>query len=232
MTKTLNRFVLLASVASMYATQAHGAETFGGVEFPQGALSFADAVVSYDPGPVAPSMPYQGAFNALGVPDYAGGSSCSSQADCSFLTLGDGGSVVLRFVDNLLTGSGSADDDLWIFEIGSDVENTFVDISSDGVTWSSVGFVGGATSGIDIDAFGFGAGDTFSYVRLTDDTNEGQQSGSTVGADIDAVGAISTIAAPGVPEPATWLTMVLGFGLVGGTMRARRNRPGIPRAAR
>ena len=27
-----------------------------------------------------------------------------------------------------------------------------------------------------------------------------------------------------VPEPATWLTMLLGFGLVGGALRFRRNR--------
>src|SRR5690606_5070816 len=28
---------------------------------------------------------------------------------------------------------------------------------------------------------------------------------------------------PAVPEPATWLMMILGFGLVGGVMRAKRN---------
>jgi hypothetical protein len=31
-----------------------------------------------------------------------------------------------------------------------------------------------------------------------------------------------------VPEPATWLTMLLGFGLVGGAMRFRRNRSESP----
>ncbi len=30
-----------------------------------------------------------------------------------------------------------------------------------------------------------------------------------------------------VPEPATWATMILGFGLVGGTMRRRRGAPAL-----
>lgn len=33
-----------------------------------------------------------------------------------------------------------------------------------------------------------------------------------------------TAFAPPVPEPSTWTTMLLGFGAVGGTMRARRTR--------
>jgi hypothetical protein len=90
-----------------------------------------------------------------------------------------------------------------VFEIGPDVEDTFVDISTDGLVWNSVGKVFGSTAGVDIDAFGFGVASKFSYVRLTDDTNEGDQNGATVGADIDAVGAISTVPSNPVPEPAT-----------------------------
>ena len=67
-----------------------------------------------------------------------------------------------------------------------------VDISSDGVTWRSVGGVGGSESGVDIDAVGFGPDSAFSYVRLTDDPNSVGGSGPTVGADIDAIGAISS----------------------------------------
>ena len=59
---------------------------------------------------------------------------------------------------------------------------------------------------------GFGAGElTFDAVQLIDDTTEGQQTGVTVGADIDAVGAISSTAA--VPEPSTFA--LLGMGAVG-----------------
>ncbi|MGE4322766.1 MAG: hypothetical protein AB7E60_07000 [Sphingobium sp.] len=167
-------------------------QTFAGVVFPQGAISFADEVVSRGRGNPYPTAPHERPANALGVPDYNNRSSCSSAADCTFYSLGRGGSLVLRFTDNVLTGSGNDDIDLWIFEVGPQVEHMSVDISADGRTWHSVGTIGGGKSGVDIDAFGFGPSSSFSYVRLTDDPNEGGNSGPTVGADIDAVGAIST----------------------------------------
>ena len=59
-------------------------------------------------------------------------------------------------------------------------------------------------------------------MRLTDDPDEGQQgSGGTIGADIDAVGAISS-AAPVIPIPAAvWL---FGSGLLGLIGIARRKK--------
>ena len=56
------------------------------------------------------------------------------------------------FIDNALTNSGDGGFDLHIFEIGPDVEDTFVEISVDGVVWHAVGKVFGSTAGIDIDA--------------------------------------------------------------------------------
>lgn len=200
------------------------AEVFGGVDFPGGISSFADAVVSYQPGleGADPSAGFQGAFNALGAPDYSGANSCATTAACDFVSLGVGGALVLQFTNNVLTGSGSDADDLWIFEIGPDVEDTTVDVSTDGVTWFSVGAVTGSTRGINIDAFGFGSSSAFSFVRLTDVFNEGATSGGSVGADIDAVGAISTRAVGVVPEPGTWALMIAGFGLAGAALRRRK----------
>ena len=86
----------------------------------------------------------------------------------------------MRFTNNSLTGSGNSNLDLWIFEIGPDIEDTFVDVSKDGSTWFSVGAVTGSTRGVDIDAFGFGTSDFFSYVRLTDNIALDATSGTTV----------------------------------------------------
>ena len=131
--------------------------------------------------------------------------------------MGDGGSLTIQFLDNVLTGSGDGRDDLWVFEVGADIEDTFVEISVDGVDWNPVGKVFGSTAGIDIDAFGFGSAARFSFVRLTDDPSEGEQSGIFVGADIDAVGAISTAA---VPLPAGMLLFLSGLPFIG--LRAAR----------
>ena len=204
----------LAAALCLLAGAAQ-ADLIGGVEFPQGVSSFADAVDSYAPPVPGPAAPYQGPDNALGVPNYAGADSCADPASCTFVSLGDGGTLIVEFVNNRLTGSGNSDLDLWIFEIGPDIEDTFVAISKDGVTYHDVGKVFGSTAGIDIDAFGWGIGDQFRFVRLIDDTNEGAQgSGGTVGADIDAVGAISSVAAP-VPEPETWAMFMLGALAIG-----------------
>ncbi len=205
-------------VLTVFTVPAHAVffgNAQGGTDFPQGAISFADAVVDYSPGLVGgnPSLPHRGPLAALGVPDYAGETGpCPSQADCKYVTLGDGGSLTLQFTDNLLTGSGNTQPDLWVFEIGPDVEDTFVELSIDGVTWLPVGKVFGSTASVDVDAFGFGPLSSFAYVRLTDDTNEGQQSGTTVGADIDSVGAISTVA---IPLPAALWSLLSGLSLLG-----------------
>jgi len=188
------------------------AEIFHGVDFPGGEASFADSVVSYDPAfgaGAVPSPSFQNPSQALGAPNFPEG------VDPEYVSLGAGGRIVLRFTNNALTGSGNSNLDLWIFEIGPDVEDTFVDISKDGLTWFSVGSVTGSTRGVDIDAFGFGTLDFFSFVRLTDNIALDATSGPTVGADIDSVGAISS--APPVstvPEPATLLLIATGFALV------------------
>lgn len=190
---------LISAVVLAFGAHQASSLTFDGVTFPEGAISFADSVVSYTPSLVAggdlPSGTYSDPAAALGVPDWKSGPETGS------VSLGRGGILVLQFIDNLLTGSDDSKDDLWIFEIGTAVEDTFVDISTDGKNWLSLGKVTGSTSGIDIDFFGYGSSQSFSYVRLTDDPNENVHAGRFAGADIDAVGAISTVRAPdAVPD--------------------------------
>lgn len=218
--KKLTYLTSLAAAMSLFASNA-SAVNIGGVDFPQGAISFADKVVSYRPALVAggstPSGTYADPQEALGEPDYVDPNGSVS--------LGKGGELILEFVDNFLTGSGNTDLDLWIFEIGSAAEDTFVEISKNGVDWEEVGKVSGGTRGIDIDFYGFGTADLFSFVKLIDDPLENVHSGIFAGADIDAVGAITTIKndnPSGVPD-STSSIIALGFGMMA-VMAIRRRK--------
>lgn len=204
-----------ALLLSLVATQAAAIPTtYRGITFPQGDISFADAVVDdgYSPGQAISNPDYDDPTQALGVPDWG--------ADIGAVSLGRSGSLTLRFLDNVLTGSGTSDDDLHIFEIGAAVEGTFVSISQDGESFLEVGGVDGAVSSIDIDPFLLVAGldwttAEFRYVRLTDDGGN-LYTNPEPGPDIDAVGAISTRAAPppppgtSVPEPGSLVLVLLG----------------------
>jgi hypothetical protein len=225
----------LVSILALAWAAPSQAELISGIEFPQGALSFADAVVSYAPGPGADAA-FTSSLNSLGVPDVntTNGFSCflaPSTSNCLFTSLGNGGSLVLQFTNNALTGSspsgsvtGSGDGiaDLWVFEVGV-AESSNVAISANGTTWFDVGpIVGGGGSsvgvfsyGFDIDKFGFGIGDEFTFVRITDVLLDADT--SPAGADIDAVGAIST-----VPLPASaWFLLTGAAGLLGWRSRRR-----------
>ena len=219
--------------AAWWAAEAQ-AIPYGGIDFPQGSSSFADSVIRYDPlfsgGPGPTSGNYMDPDKALGTPDYNGSTGSVS--------LGRGGLVELLFFDNLLTNSGSPALDLHVFEIGPDVEDTFVAIRPTAATsvllspmtpdpdgFFDIGKVFGSTDSLDIDAVfpGYGPGALeFDAVQLIDDFNEGASGGGTVGADIDAVGAITSAPGPGaIPEP---LSMHLGLLGVGALVLAMRRR--------
>lgn len=193
---------------------------------------YADAVIRYDPlhsGGPAPIPLVQDATAALGAP-----------TSPAFVSLGNGGLLELAFLDNLLTNSGSLVPDLWIYEIGAEAEATFVavrptdatalllgpafDLNGDG--FYEVGKVFGATSTIDIDQFfvGFLAGQLeFDAIQLVDDPAEGDRVSQTVGADINAVEALTSRTVSTVPEPST--TALLGGGLALLAAFVRRRRP-------
>ena len=204
MFKTAN--IITALLVSLGVSANASATPYGGVEFPGGAASFADAVVGYSPGSdVGPG--WDDPLAALGIPDYPGTNTAVS--------LGDDGWLKLQFTDNSLTTSGNNANDLWIFEIGNAIETFNVQISTDDITYIDLGNFSGQPGGIDIDAnISVIPSTLYSYILLTDVT--GNQTGFPFGeADIDAVGAISS-APPvsAVPVPAAfWLfgTALVGF---------------------
>jgi GEVED domain/Dockerin type I domain/Bacterial pre-peptidase C-terminal domain len=160
-----------------------------------GNLAFADTAVSYNPtlaGGPGPTAGLNVSFDALGAPNFSGtGEPIANQG---VVSLGRGGQLVVQFTDNLLTGSGNGNPDLVIFEVG-DSEEVLVEVSADGNRYTAVGRASAASPTIDIDAFGYNTSSRIAFVRLTDVANQGSQSGNSVGADIDAIGALSSVAA-------------------------------------
>jgi len=207
-------FLMLALVA----TSANAAPiTIDGITFPDGALSFADAVVSYTPG-TGVSAPWNNPAESLGLPDYTGSD--------GMVSLGTGGTLIVRFTDNSLTTSGNSTPDLHIFEVGAVTEFFNLSISTDGISWIDLGDVLGQPTSVDIDGRpGVVAGTQYSYVRLIDVLPN--QSGTPFAeADIDAIGAISS--APPVPstvpEPASMMLLATGLALVGRKVYRQRTR--------
>ncbi len=180
-----------------------GPQVFAGTFFPQGGVSFADNVLDSETvlGPDV-EQSFTDSEAALGSPDCFGVSATDPQNGLFTFSLGSGGHAIFVFDDNLLTGSssnpnnfigaGDGIDDLQIFESGTP-ERVRVEISRDNVTYFNVGEIFGLDNKIDLDAFGFGLNDRFSYVRLTDLSPPGSNNFGAAGADIDAVGAISTV---------------------------------------
>ena len=152
------------------------------VTFPMGDISFADQVVAFTAGkPHAKGDKYSKPENALGAPNL------DRKNDDGYVTLGCGGSITLRFIDNAVVDVKG--DDLFMFEVPTDIEPTDVELSRDGKTWILVGTFGGGTASIDI-AKKVKSGEAFAFLRLTD--KKSTCYGGWPGADVDAVGAIGS----------------------------------------
>ncbi len=170
-------FSLLAKNEGKVYRDARGHAT----RFPLGDLSFADEVVSFKEGsPAARAASARKPEEALGPPNYN-----SKKRDQNFVTLGCGGSLTLRFTNNALVDVPGPD--LYVFEVGPDIEATRLSISRDGKSWIDVGEISGGTAQVDIEKF-VQPGDSFTYVRLTD--LKSSCATGFPGADIDAVAAI------------------------------------------
>jgi outer membrane protein OmpA-like peptidoglycan-associated protein len=158
-----------------YYPDGHGGKVF----FPLGDVSFADEVVFFTKGTPAARPADSDSSESLGPPNY------DKVKEINYMTLGCKGILVLRFVDNVLVDTDGPD--LYVFEIGPDIEPTKLSISKDGINWVEIGNIEGATAAVDISSVA-GSDETFSYVRLEDLGVACK--GAWPGADIDAVGAI------------------------------------------
>ena len=172
--------------------------TYSGVTFPLGDISFADIVIDFTPG--SESGESDGSA-VIGPPNgEVGPSIIGAKGD---VTLGKGGSIILKFTNNfLIDGEGL---DIYIYEYGPAVEPFKVEISKDGIEWIDLGVISGQPTGVDIHGK-VNSGDKFSYVRLTDPASYSPQNPSEIGkelyygADIDAVGAIGSEQRPDSDE--------------------------------
>lgn len=184
--KPLPLLVLLTLPVQTFAQDSQAREyqdgNRGTVVLPQGDKSFADAVVSYTPGSGRISDTANDPQAILGPPDFTG-----NVDDGSFLTLGCDGSVVVQFIDNALIDVDGVD--LYVFEVGPNVEGMSLAISEDGTAWIELGGISGGRAEVDIAGLA-PEGSSFRFVRLTDD---GEGCGTNfAGADIDAVAAIGS----------------------------------------
>jgi OOP family OmpA-OmpF porin len=177
---TLTSGVATAQDASRTYTDSRGKK----IVFPLGDASFADEVVSFTVGTPPPRDSRWGNPKpTLGPPDYN-----PRRVDPNVpanTVLGCGGTLVVRFVDNVLLDVTGPD--LYVFEVGPAIEPMSLAISQDGTTWTEVGDIRGGTATIDISKVAK-PGDRYRFVRITD--LKRACGAPYPGADIDAIGAI------------------------------------------
>lgn len=173
-------FSLFSQTTEKVYNDGHG----GKIKLPLGDISFVDKIVSYKPGIPAPIPENSKPGDALGKPDF------NLERVTGFVSLGTGGELVMAFTDNALVNIDGPD--LYVFEVGKYVEETFLYVSKNGKSWINVGKISGGNALIEI-GDSTKPGDIFTYIKLVDAgtaTNKGDK--MWPGADIDAIGAIGS----------------------------------------
>jgi len=151
------------------------------ITIPYGALSCAVEVIEFTPGnPWTSDSRANDPQKILGLPDY------DKIKDENYLCLGKYGVIVLKFDVYITDGPGN---DIYVFEIGPDVEATKIEVSNDLQNWIFVGDADGSLSGVDLNGK-IPIGEKYRYVRITDKFGIGS---SWPGADIDAVAILNPV---------------------------------------
>jgi len=175
-------FISLLSLSSFAQEKEYEDGRGGKVKLPLGDISFADKVIEYKIGNPAPIPENSKPNDAVGTPNF-------NQVEISgFVSLGSGGELTLAFTDNALVNIDGPD--LYIFEMGKYVEETFLYVSKDARKWINVGKISGGNALVDI-GDSTKIGEIFTYVKLVDAKTVTKDK-SWPGADIDAVAAIGS----------------------------------------
>jgi len=153
------------------------------VNIPGKSNSFADEVVEFKNGYPSSEGFYAKSKFCLGKPDFV------KWKKPGVLSLGCGGSVTVKFTNNAIIDVPG--DDIYVFESGDRTEPFKVEISRFGYHWIDVGNIESDYTGIDISGVTLHDDEFFHFVRITDLGN--CKTSPTVGADIDAIGAIGSI---------------------------------------
>jgi hypothetical protein len=149
------------------------------IVIPYGAMSCAAKVISFTPGePWTSDARAMNPNTILGAPDYDGSN--------NYLNFGIEGEIVLEFGVYITDG---AENDIYVFEVGPDVEPTKVEVSDDLINWVYVGDADGSLSGVDMNGK-VPAGAKYRYVRLTETAGDNS---TWPGADVDAAAAVHPV---------------------------------------
>jgi hypothetical protein len=169
---------------------------------PCGDDSYAVHVVDYDPrynGGLPPArVHFSDPDDALGEPDYTGGSDGHGA-----VSLGHGGLLRLSFGECVISNTGDSRPELIVHEVGGNVERAFISLLATFPTaqvldpdWPTqgqtvpVGTLEGLIQEVDVDA-AFpghpGGALQFMGIQIVDDPNQGNTVTPRPGADIDAV---------------------------------------------
>lgn len=134
----------------------------------------ADRVMAYNPGPgVQPQFADPEAL--LGDPDLLESPCCKGMVQ-----LGQGGSVLLAFVDNSIVDALGAD--FRVYGESAKDDYLLIEVSADGLDWRSYPKVSESPGDLDLSTIGL---EQVVFVRLTD-----LQPGTVTGAEVDAVVAL------------------------------------------